>query len=1555
MRARWTAGRRVILCVCVYALFVAAPFTYAAMGPPSISGLWPASGSVAGGTPVTIAGLGFATSGTVGVMFGSNPGTSVTVNSATQITCTTPAGSAVAVDLVVTNPDSQSATMTGAFTYVAPLPYAWGGNSNGQLGDGTTTGHNTPAQVTGLSGVTAVAGGWLHSMALKNDGTVSSWGYNQQGQVGDGTFTQRNTPVQVSGLGGVTAVAAGYWHSLALKNDGTVWAWGNNTYGQLGAGGFESTTPVQVTGLSGVTAIATGWFHSLALKNDGTVWAWGRNMFGQLGDGTTTSRNTAAAVTGLSGITAITGGEDYSLALKNDGTAWAWGANYNGQLGVDNGTTPRSLTPVRVAGLSGVTAIAGGAQHCLALKNDGTVWAWGGGNSTPVQLMTGPPAPTAFVATAIAAGYWQSLALKSDGMVWAWGDNSSDTPVLVAGLSGVTAIAGGYDHSLAVGLLTGPTITSLTPANGPDTGGTPVTITGTNFATVGTVSVTFGSNAATSVTVNSATQITCTSPAGNAGAADVVVTNPNLQSTTKTGAFTYINTTYITVANGPWTSPSTWMPSDGYPTSSWRAIVTSYAVTLPSPQAAQWLRFQGQGTVGAPGDGQTIAIGQGGDNPPGIIDTQPSGLQGKYYNSPNMIGSNGSTEPSFSDAGCVFVLSRADSTINYLPAWPNPPALGVNNTRFMVMWDGYIMPSFTEAYTFYTKSDDGIRSYLGQPSDTGTWWNTGNILTNQWVDRAVPGNWDTSTAKNLTAGVRYPIHVEFYQRDGGSGAGMLWSSPSMPQAYIVASSAFVGTISADYLTFAPATDGTLRGAINVQVAGGSLVINSNILGNYNGIDGLRYNGSPGNTLTLNGASTYTGYTTFGGGTLVLGNAQALGGSTLCLLSTVSTPCILTTSSAMTIANAWSLGGNMTLASPYAMTYSGAVTLTGNPIITVSTSALQKLNGVISGSGSLGLAGTGALALSAANTYTGGTAISGGTLLANNTTGSATGAGAVQISGASAGSAFLRGTGTITGAITAGTSAPLYGTVWPGATGATPVATDAKAYLRAKSADFSNNGTLIIRGSNSAPDTAPVCDKLILTGNSKPLVLGGSPGSTLLVYAHRTNGSYSANRDTAIVDTPGNFITSAFSTVTIYNDAGLTTPICVVYTNAAGNEIATPSAGTPARQVRLRFNLTLQITTRETLDTDGNGKIDAIRIVANAPLNDNFTGLQITVNGYQLAASPYDTGTGANDNEFFVRLQEGTVPDTGAKPGVQVVAAGGLARQDTGEPLPVDAAPVTSTDKAKPVLMAALWVEGSAGGVSPNDPIYLTFSEPVTSNSALAGDFGLPVSQDSFGAGATVSGTGDPKVLAITLGTNPLLTPGGLYGPGATTPGCPTGIFVDAGTNIADNSPAHNTALVQTIDTAKDLQPGNEKVSICWADDLSIAPKNWNIGLSDGGATYQAFDYFQPRGLPNGLVARNNGNVREKFTVSCSSSSPAAWTVATDAGLGPNRFELKASNSGPPYTTYPLDLGTGAKDLATQLYSGHNQAFDLQFRLPTAVTSDAGVGQAIAVTITAAKD
>src|SRR5688572_6362340 len=108
-----------------------------------------------------------------------------------------------------------------------------------------------------------IAGGGNHSLFLCSSGEVMACGYNSEGQLGDGTTTQRTSPVKVSGLSGITAIAAGWKHSLFLKNDGTVWACGDNDFGQLGDGTTtQRTSPVQVIGLSGIKVIASGYYYS---------------------------------------------------------------------------------------------------------------------------------------------------------------------------------------------------------------------------------------------------------------------------------------------------------------------------------------------------------------------------------------------------------------------------------------------------------------------------------------------------------------------------------------------------------------------------------------------------------------------------------------------------------------------------------------------------------------------------------------------------------------------------------------------------------------------------------------------------------------------------------------------------------------------------------------------------------------------------------------------------------------------------------------------------------------------------------------------------------------------------------------------------------------------------------------------------------------------------------------------------------------------------------------------------------------------------------------------
>ncbi|HYV91991.1 MAG TPA: T9SS type A sorting domain-containing protein [Chitinophagales bacterium] len=228
-------------------------------------------------------------------------------------------------------------------------------------------------------------------------------------------------------------IAAGNGHSLAICSDSTIRAWGWNVWGQLGNGSnSDSNVPVQVSSLTGIIAIAGGSYHSLALKNDGTVWAWGNNNGGQLGTGTGygTDSNIPVEVSSLTGVITIAGGSYHSLALKNDGTVWAWGDNLFGDLGDgSSGVYAYSYVPVQVNSLTGIIAIGAGADYSVALKNDGSVWAWGwdkygqlgNGDTTDSNVPVQVSSLTGI--TAISIGWGHSLALKNDGTVWAWGWN----------------------------------------------------------------------------------------------------------------------------------------------------------------------------------------------------------------------------------------------------------------------------------------------------------------------------------------------------------------------------------------------------------------------------------------------------------------------------------------------------------------------------------------------------------------------------------------------------------------------------------------------------------------------------------------------------------------------------------------------------------------------------------------------------------------------------------------------------------------------------------------------------------------------------------------------------------------------------------------------------------------------------------------------------------------------------------------------------------------------------------------------------------------------------
>lgn len=221
---------------------------------------------------------------------------------------------------------------------------------------------------------------------------------------------------------------------------GQLWAWGANAAGQLGRGNTTGySSPVQIGNLTTWSAISGYQFHSLAVKSDGTLWAWGDNGVGQLGLGNTTAYSSPKQVGALttwskvfaSGTGPANSGatSKFSLAIKTDGTLWAWGQNAYGQLGLGNVTYYSS--PKQVGALTTWLSIGGGTQHTLALKTDGTMWAWGRGTNGLLGLgnTTTYSSPKQIGALTT----WTSLSGGSSvasfgiigGKLYAWGYNLS--------------------------------------------------------------------------------------------------------------------------------------------------------------------------------------------------------------------------------------------------------------------------------------------------------------------------------------------------------------------------------------------------------------------------------------------------------------------------------------------------------------------------------------------------------------------------------------------------------------------------------------------------------------------------------------------------------------------------------------------------------------------------------------------------------------------------------------------------------------------------------------------------------------------------------------------------------------------------------------------------------------------------------------------------------------------------------------------------------------------------------------------------------------------------
>jgi len=345
-------------------------------------------------------------------------------------------------------------TDPGAVAPVTPARIA-DSRTNQQITGAIPASGTATVQVTGRGGVptTNVAAVVLNVTAVspQSAGFITVWPFgiprtntsNLNFQAGQ---TIPNTVIVPVGTGGKIQLFNGSGGTAHLLVDvtgytlaavtpvvgGSAVAWGGGDYSQLGNGSTQhSTVPVAVSGMTDAIGITSGIRTAYALRADGTVWAWGSSFDGQLGNSclpTPCARSTPVRVAGLSNITAIAGGSMTGYALRDDETVWAWGRGDRGALG--SGDNANTAVPVQVSDLGNVVAIAGGAANGYAVRGDGTVWSWGvgslgalGNNSTadssvPVQVsgLTN--------VIGVAGGELTGYALRNDGTVWAWGQGA---------------------------------------------------------------------------------------------------------------------------------------------------------------------------------------------------------------------------------------------------------------------------------------------------------------------------------------------------------------------------------------------------------------------------------------------------------------------------------------------------------------------------------------------------------------------------------------------------------------------------------------------------------------------------------------------------------------------------------------------------------------------------------------------------------------------------------------------------------------------------------------------------------------------------------------------------------------------------------------------------------------------------------------------------------------------------------------------------------------------------------------------------------------------------
>ena len=443
--------------------------------------------------------------------------------------------------------------------------YCWGANNFGQLGDGTNDNSWVPVEVAlGGKTVASLAVGQYHNCVIDTLGEAYCWGFNTSGQLGNNDNTSSPVLVKVVNDSGallgktLESIAAGYEHTCALDTLGEAYCWGWNLSGQLGNGltGVKRV-PEKVSNSSGsvlenktLVSISTNTNHNCVLDTLGKAYCWGQNTQGQLGNNDNTNSLIAVEVdvgtsSALEGKTleSINAGDSHTCAIDTLGETYCWGANVYGQLG--DGTNDASWIPAKVDnGASSVlegkdtASISAGYQHTCVIDAAGEAYCWGrnnnrqlGNNSSAdswVPTTVATPHPTPVVTLDIGGGPAPcAVTAVTDTTI------TCTTSAHAIGLVDVTVSIDGEVHNLSntYRYFDMPVIDAISPESGPTAGGTPVTITGTNFTQAVALDVSIGGAVCDNIDVVSDTELTCTTTAHTRGLVDVAIEVYGLPST----------------------------------------------------------------------------------------------------------------------------------------------------------------------------------------------------------------------------------------------------------------------------------------------------------------------------------------------------------------------------------------------------------------------------------------------------------------------------------------------------------------------------------------------------------------------------------------------------------------------------------------------------------------------------------------------------------------------------------------------------------------------------------------------------------------------------------------------------------------------------------------------------------------------------------------------------------------------------------------------------------------------------------------------------------------